>query len=189
MRAARGSIFLIVTMLVSVGIVMIYSASSIYAYSSMNDSLYFLKKHLIYLAIGLVLMFTAMSIDINRLKSLSKPIILASIFLLLLVLIPHIGREAAGARRWFRIGVINFQPSEFAKIAVIIYMAELISRKGTLMKSFVHGFLPAIIALGAITGLVLLEPDLGTAITISAIAIIMMFAGSVRIRHILALIL
>jgi len=189
MRSTRSSIFLITAMLIAIGIVMIYSASSIYAYSSMGYSLYFLKRHLIYLAVGLVMMFAAMAVDINRLKALSKPIALMSVFLLLLVLIPHIGKETAGARRWFKAGPVNFQPSEFAKIAVIIYMAEFVSRKGTLMKSFIHGFLPAVMVLGAIVGLVLLEPDLGTAITISAIAVIMMFAGSARIYHIAAAIL
>jgi len=184
MRSTRSAIFLITAVLISIGVVMIYSASSIYAHSSMGDSLYFLKRHLIYLAIGLVMMFAAMAVDMNRLKILSKPIVLVSVFLLLLVLIPHVGREIGGARRWFRMGPINFQPSEFAKIAVIIYMAEFVSRKGTLMKSFIHGFLPAVMACGAIVGLVLLEPDLGTAITISAIAVIMMFAGSARIHHI-----
>lgn len=189
MRSTRSSIFLITAVLIAIGIVMIYSASSVYAYSSMGDSLYFLKRHLIYLAVGLVMMLAAMSIDINRLKALSKPVALVSVFLLLIVLIPHIGRETAGARRWFKIGPVNFQPSEFAKIAIIVYMAELTSRKGALMKSFLHGFLPAVMVLGAIVGLVLLEPDLGTAITISAIAIIMIFAAGARTYHIAAAIL
>ncbi|MFH0763768.1 MAG: putative lipid II flippase FtsW [Candidatus Omnitrophota bacterium] len=189
MRSTRSSIFLIVAVLISIGIVMIYSASSICAYSSMGDSLYFLKRHIIYLTIGLVMMFAAMTIDINRLKALSKPIILAAVFLLLFVLVPHIGREIGGAKRWFKAGPINFQPSEFAKIAVIIYMAEFTSRKGPLMKSFLHGFLPAVMVLGVIVGLILLEPDLGTAITISAIAIIMMFTANARIYHIAAAIL
>lgn len=175
--------------LISIGIVMIYSASSIYAYSSMGDSLYFLKRHLIYLAIGLAMMLLVMDIDINRLRALSKPIMLMTIFLLLLVLIPHIGRETAGARRWFRVGLINFQPSELAKIAVIIYMADLIARKGMAMKSFIKGYLPAIMILGIVVGLVLLEPDLGTAVTISLIAVIILFVGGVNVHYILISIL
>ncbi|MFA6142588.1 MAG: putative lipid II flippase FtsW [Candidatus Omnitrophota bacterium] len=186
MRSTRSSIFLVVAILVSIGIVMIYSASSIYAYSSMGDSLYFLKRHLIYLAIGLVMMFFMMIIDINKLRVLSKPIMLATIFLLLLVLIPHIGREIAGARRWFRVGLINFQPSELAKIAVIIYMADLIARKGLAMKSFINGYIPAVMILGVIVGFVLLEPDLGTAFTISVIAVIMLFVGGVNVYYLLA---
>jgi cell division protein FtsW len=189
MRSVRISLFLIVIILVSLGIVMIYSASSIYAYSSMGDSLYFLKRHLIYLFIGFIMMFIAMSVNMKDLKKLSKPIALLSIFLLILVLIPHIGKETAGARRWFRVGLVNFQPSEFAKLAIIIYMADLISRKGTLIKSLIHGYIPAVAVLGLMVGLVLLEPDLGTAITISLIALIMLYAGGVRVSYVLASIL
>ena len=180
MRDVRRSIFLITVTLVCVGIIMIYSASSIYAYSAMGDSLYFLKRHLIYLVVGFAMMFFAMAYDLKKLQKFSKPIMLLSIFLLLLVLIPHIGRETAGARRWFKVGPVNFQPSEFAKIAVIIYMADLVSRKGILAKSFLRGYLPAVVILGTVVGLVLLEPDLGTAITVSLIAFILLYVGGVN---------
>ena len=186
MRGVRSSIFLIVAILISVGVVMIYSASSIYAYSAMGDSLYFLKRHLIYLAIGLVMMFFVMSIDIDRLKKIAKPTMSIAIALLLLVLIPHIGKETAGARRWFRFGLVNFQPSEFAKIALIIYMADFVSRKGVEIKNFLRGYLPAVTVLGLAVGLVLLEPDLGTAITMSLIAFAILFVGGTRPSHILA---
>lgn len=185
MRGVRVSIFLTVFTLVCIGIVMIYSASSIYAYSTMGDSLYFLKRHLIFLAIGFAMMFIAMSIDMALLKKYAKPIMIVSIAMLFLVLIPHIGRETGGARRWFRLGPINFQPSELAKIAIIIYMADLISRKETLMKTFLHGYLPAVAVLGATVGLVLLEPDLGTAITVSLIAFILLYVGGVRLSYII----
>jgi cell division protein FtsW len=189
MRGVRISIFLIVAILVSFGIVMIYSASAIYADSTMGDSLYYIKRHLVYLAIGLVLMFAAMSIDINRLKGLSKPVMAISVFLLILVLLPHIGKSTSGARRWFRFGPVNFQPSEFAKIAVIVYMADLISRKGVLMKSFFKGYIPAMLVLGFTVGLILLEPDLGTAITLVMISLSMLFVGGVNTAHIVASVL
>ena len=180
MRDVRRTIFLITVMLVCVGIIMIYSASSIYAYSSMGDSLYFLKRHLLYLAVGFAMMLFAMVYDLKKLQRLSKPIILTSIFLLLLVLIPHIGRETAGARRWFRVGPINFQPSEFAKLAIIIYMADFVSRKGILIKSFFKSYLPAVMTLGVVLGLVLLEPDLGTAVTVSLIAFIILYVAGTK---------
>ena len=189
MRGVRISIFLIVAILVSIGIVMIYSASAIYAYGNMGDSLYFLKRHLLYLALGLVLMFTAMSIDINKLKKIAKPAMLFTIVLLVLVLVPHIGKEIAGARRWFKFGPLNFQPSELAKIVTILYMADLIARKEALMKKFMQGYLPAIMILGLVVGLVLLEPDLGTAVTISVITMIMLFVGGVRLPYIAASVL
>ena len=184
MREIRRSIFLITMMLVAAGIIMIYSASSIYAYSSMGDSLYFLKRHLLYLAVGFIMMLFAMVYDLKKLQKLAKPIILVSIFLLLLVLIPHIGRETAGARRWFKLGPVNFQPSEFAKIAIIIYMADFVSRKGISVKNFFKSYLPAMMILGAVLALVLLEPDLGTAITVSLIAFIILYVGGVRPAYI-----
>lgn len=186
MRNVRVSIFLITFALVSVGIVMIYSASAIYAYSNTGDSLFYLKRHLVYLAIGYLMMLAAMSIDIKILQRFSKPIIVSAIVLLALVLLPHFGKEISGAKRWFRFGGFNFQPSEFAKIAIIIYMADLIARKGNQMKSFVFGYMPAMIVLGLVVGLVLLEPDLGTAVTISVITLMVLFAGGGRIVHLLS---
>lgn len=180
MRSARTSIFVTVSILVAIGIVMIYSASAIYADSAMKDSLYFLKRHMIYVALGFAMMILAMSADLSKLRALAKPLMLVGIALLVLVLIPHIGRETSGARRWFRLGIINFQPSEFVKIAVILYMADFISRKEAVMKSFSQGYLPAMAVLGLTVVLVLVEPDLGTAVTISLVTVIMLFAGGLR---------
>lgn len=180
MRDIRISIFMITAILVAIGIVMIYSASSIYAHSSMGDSIYFLKRHLLYLLLGIVMMFIAMTIDLELLRKFAKPVMLFAILLLVLVLVPHIGREAGGAKRWFRMGPFNFQPSEFAKIAMIIYMADLVSRKGALIKSFWKSYLPAVMVLGAVVGLVLLEPDLGTAITVTLVAFIILYVSGAR---------
>ena len=186
MRGIRNSIFLIVAILAAVGIVMIYSASAIYAHEKMGDSLYFLKRHLIYLAIGFMMMLAAMSVNLNDLKKIAKPIIAASVIMLILVLIPHIGKETAGARRWFKFGPVNFQPSEFAKVAMIIYIADLVSRKEGLMRDFRRGYAPPVMVLGVVVGLVLLEPDLGTAITISVITILMLYSSGVKVSHIAA---
>jgi cell division protein FtsW len=175
--------------LISIGIVMIYSTSAIYANDRMNDSLYFIKRHLIYLLAGIFMMLVAMAVDMQTLKKLSKPIMAFSILLLVLVLIPNVGRETAGARRWFKIGPLNFQPSEFAKIAIMVYLADLLSRKEKTIKSFVHGYLPPILVLGAVLGLVLLEPDLGTAIAISAVGMMMLFVSGVRPLYLLSSIL
>ncbi|MBI4975015.1 MAG: putative lipid II flippase FtsW [Candidatus Omnitrophica bacterium] len=151
----------------------------------MGDNFYFLKRHLVYLVIGLAMMFYIMEMRIDTLKKCSKPVVIISIIMLILVLIPHVGRETAGARRWFRLGFVNFQPSEFAKIAVIFYTADVMSRKRGIAKSFLYGYLPPIIVLGLVVGLILLEPDLGTAMAIAAIAFILLFASGVRITHIL----
>ena len=189
MKDLRRSIFIITMMLVAVGIVMIYSASAIYAYEKMGDSLYYLKRHLIYISIGLVMMFFAMSVDLKNIRRFSRPIMISALFLLVIVLIPHLGRETAGARRWFRLGLFNFQPSEFAKIAIVIYMADLVARKEKMMKSFVGGFVPPIMVLGLTAGLILLEPDLGTAVTIGLVTMMMLYVSGVRTAHILSILL
>lgn len=186
MRSTRFSLFIIVMILIAIGIIMIYSTSAIYANEKMHDSLYFLKRHLVYFVAGIFMMFLAMAVDIQTLRRLSKPIMAFSIILLILVLIPHIGRETAGARRWFKIGPLNFQPSEFAKIAILIYLADLLARKEKVIKSFLYGYLPPILVLGFVLGLVLLEPDLGTAIAISCIGMLMLFVSGVRPLYILA---
>lgn len=189
MRTVRSSIFLIIFTLVCVGVIMIYSASAIYSYSNTGDSLYYLKRHFVYLAIGFLMMFFAMSIDLGTVQRYAKPLIGTAVVLLILVLVPHIGKEISGAKRWFRLGAINFQPSEFAKIAIIIYMADVISRKGNCIKNFFAGFVPAMMVLGIVVGLVLLEPDLGTAVTISVITLILLFVGGARWTHILTFLL
>ncbi len=186
MRDTRSTLLLIVMILMAIGIIMIYSTSAIYANDRMHDSLYFLKRHLIYLVGGLFMMLVAMGIDIQALRKFSKPIMLASIILLILVLIPHIGRETAGARRWFKIGLLNFQPSEFAKIAILVYLADLLARKEKVAKSFLYGYLPPMLVLGLVLGLVLLEPDLGTAIAISIIGMLMLFVNGIRPSYIFA---
>lgn len=189
MRGTRTSLLLIVTILVSIGIIMIYSTSAIYANEKMDDSMYFLKRHLVYLVAGFFMMLLSMAIDISVLRKYSKAIMAFSIVLLILVLIPHVGRETAGARRWFKIGPLNFQPSEFAKIAILVYLADLLARKEKVIKSFVHGYLPPVLVLGFVLGLVLLEPDLGTAIAISAVGMIMLFVSGTRSLYIFASVL
>lgn len=186
MRGTRSSLFMIVVILIAIGIVMIYSTSAIYANEKMHDSLYFLKRHLIYLTAGLFMMLLAMTVNMQALRRLAKPIMALSVVLLILVLIPHVGRETAGARRWFRIGPLNFQPSEFAKIATLIYLSDLMARKEKVIKSFLYGYLPPILVLGFVLGLVLLEPDLGTAIAISVISILILFVSGARPIYIFA---
>lgn len=186
MRSIRSSLFIIVLILLAIGIVMIYSTSAIYSHEKMGDSLYFLKRHLIYLIAGLILMLSAMVVKIETIKKFSKPIMMFSIILLILVLIPHIGRETSGARRWFKIGPLNFQPSEFAKIAILVYLADFLARKEKVIKSFFHGYMPPIMVVGLVLGLVLLEPDLGTAIAISVISVLMLFVSGANLFYISA---
>jgi cell division protein FtsW len=165
---------------------MIYSSSSIYAWEQYKDGFFFLKRHLTFLLIGAILTFIVMCIDYRRLRRFAKPLLLISLFLLLLVLIPGIGREVSGARRWFRFKFISFQPSELMNLAMIIYVADFISRKGNLIKSFTKGFLPPVMFLGCAALLVLAQPDLGTTVAIGSVVFIMLFVAGTRIEYLLA---
>jgi len=168
---------------------MIYSSSSIYAWERYRDSFYFLKRHLFFLLAGLLLTFLAMIIDYHLFSKYARKLLWISVFLLVLVLIPGLGREVSGARRWFRFKFISFQPSELANFALIIYIADFISRKGDKIKLLLEGFIPPICALGAVCLLILVQPDLGTTIALSSVVLIMLFVAGVRGKYILSLIL
>lgn len=183
MQSIRKSIFVVTFALLMFGAVMIYSASAFYAYEKFGDSLFFLKKHLLFLLLGFTLMLFVMSVDISRIRNSSKALALLSIFLLSLVLVPQIGFLVAGARRWFRLGAFSFQPSEFAKFALILYLASFLDRKGYRIKDFFSGYLPCASVVFLMAGLVLLQPDLGTAIAILFIGSLIMFVAGGNIKH------
>ncbi len=179
-RNIRLNLFTITVILICIGIVMIYSASSIYAWETYKDSLFFLKRHLSFLIIGIFLAFLAMAMDYRSLKRWARPLLALSILLLILVLIPGIGREVSGARRWFRFKFISFQPSELANLAMIIYLADFISRKGDKAKTFLRGFLPMMFVLGIVSLLILMQPDLGTALALGTVVFVILFIACVR---------
>lgn len=188
-RNLRINLFGVSVILICIGVVMIFSASSIYAWEKYKDSFFFLKRHLSFLVIGLFLTFLVMSIDYRKFRRFAKPLLIFSLFLLVLVLIPGISREVSGARRWFRYKFISFQPSELAGMAIIIYIADFISRKDKVIKTFLRGFLPPVCVLGLCTLLILLQPDLGTALAIGAVVFIVLFVSGVRASYLLSIIL
>ena len=184
MRDIRISIAVIVTLLISLGITMIYSSSGIYAMQELGDKTYFLSRHILFLMIGLLAAFAVMAVDYRDLQKIAKPMMLVAIALLVLVLIPGIGKASFGARRWFKLGLFNFQPSEFAKIAVLIYTADYLARKQNKIRNFWNGFLPLIMVMGLFSLLVVKQPDLGNAILIAVIILILMFAAGAKVLHI-----
>lgn len=169
--------------LIAIGVVMIFSASSIYAWEKLGNSTYFLKRHLLYLFVGLLMALAMMSIDYRLLRKVARPLMLVSLFLLFILLIPGISREIAGARRWYRFLGVSFQPAELAKIAVIVYMADFISRKENNITDFYQTFLPAMMVLGAFCLLVLAQPDLGTAVALLVIVFVMLFVSGGKVWH------
>jgi cell division protein FtsW len=168
---------------------MIYSSSSIYALEKYRDSAFFLKRHLSFIVIGVILAFLVMSVDYRKYRKYARPLLFFSVFLLILVLIPGIGREVFGARRWFRFGMFSFQPSELAVMAVIIYLADFICRKGDYIRTIRWGLAPILAMLGAVSLLILMQPDLGTTLSLGAVVFLMLYVSGVRLTYLLGIIL
>ncbi|MDE2009819.1 MAG: putative lipid II flippase FtsW [Candidatus Omnitrophica bacterium] len=183
MRQERINLTITVSTLICIGIVMIYSASCVNAMQNFADSLYFLKRHVLFLAIGLVVSFFILRMDYRQIQPHARLLIGACVVLLLLVLIPHIGNESYGARRWFKLGVFHFQPSELAKLAMIIYTADFLARRQQSIKSFRRGFLPPLIVMGVFCVLTVKQPDLGTTIEIAVVTLTMLFLGGAKLWH------
>lgn len=174
--------------LIAIGIVMIYSASGIYAFENMKDSAYYLKRHLAYLVTGVFLTVFAARVDTQKLRRFSKPILISALVLLVLVLIPHVGHATGGARRWFKFFGFSFQPSEYLKIVLIFYMADYLDRKKESLTDIKHTLLPALFVLGLCVGLVVKEPDLGTSVTLAVVTLILFFAAGVKPNHLAVII-
>ncbi len=181
-------LFIVVVILTAIGICMVFSSSYVMAYKWYGDSYFFLKKQVLYAIIGLVIFFLAASIDYHCYKKLVLPILILSIILLIMVFVPGIGRSAGGARRWLKIGFFSFQPSEIAKFALILYMAESLTRKHSEeIKTFIKGILPSLIIVMVIFLLILKEPDFSTSLIILGISFIMLFIGGTRIIQLFTL--
>jgi len=171
--------------LVLFGLLMVYSASIALADGPRYEHYgryYFVIRHSLFLLVGLLAMGFVLNIPMAIWQKLAIPLFVLGLILLLLVLIPGIGREVNGARRWITFGPLNLQPSEMMKIAVLLYAADYVVRKQDYMQTFVRGFLPMAVALMLVGGLVLVEPDLGAFIVIVAIALGVVFIGGINAR-------
>lgn len=173
----------VVLALTGLGLVMVLSASSIQGLNTYGDTYYFFKRQLMWVFLGLPTMYVLSRLKYHVLIRVSRALLLLSIVGLILVLMPEIGRVVGGSRRWLAIGPFVFQPSELAKISFIVYLAVYLSEKRDRLNHFFRGIVPPLFLLGIIFYLILKEPDLGTAVTISVTTIIMLFASGTPIHH------
>ncbi len=165
--------------LLGLGLVMITSASSEVAAAQSGNPLYHMIRHLFYLAIGLGAGMLALLVPMSRWQRWGGPLLLIAFVILFLVLIPGIGREVNGSRRWIGFGIFNLQPSELAKVFVVIYLAGyLIRRQEEVRESWV-GFIKPIVVLIPMAGLLLAEPDFGATVVMLGAAAAMLFLGGV----------
>lgn len=177
----------LVLIVAGIGVVAVYNASSAHSHETYNNSMRFLKFHAIYLLIGIAAMVTLMHVKPSFLRKLVYPGYLLGLALLIAVLFPDIGKEVGGGRRWISVGGFSFQPSEFCKYMLVIYMAHFLFKKQDKMDSFWIGIFSPLLAGGAYVGLILAEPDLGTSFLVLAILFIMLFVGGARLRYLLGI--
>lgn len=173
------SLLLLVLILLGVGLVMVYEASVVDAFSRFDDAFHFVKLQLKWALIGLGSMLFVSRIALDKLKKLTVYGFAGSLLLLVLVLLPGLGNEVKGASRWLDLGVFSFQPSELIKLTMIFYFSALFE-KTTKLKPFV-------ISLAVVVGLVMLQPDLGTTLVIGLVAISLYFLAGAPLLHLLAL--
>jgi cell division protein FtsW len=174
-----------VLILMGIGIVMVFSSSSLIALKRYDDGYYFLKKQALFAFIGIILLLRFMRLDYRFFRDKVYLILGISLVLLILVLIPGIGAVVGGARRWLRVFGFSFQPSELAKLALIIFFAYSMEKKEKNMKSFSIGFLPHVGVAGIFFSLILLEPDFGTAVMMVMLVFVLLFAGGVRTSYLI----
>jgi cell division protein FtsW len=168
---------------------MVFSASAVVAGNRFHDSVFFLKRHLTWLAFGFALLLIAAHLDYTAWRKLALPLLVVTALLLILVLIPSVGLMAKGARRWLRLGLVSVQPAELAKLTVVLYLAAYLAKKESVIQEFGRGFLPPLIVVGGIAGLILLQPDMGTAVVLGLLAAGLLFMAGARLSHLFALVL
>ncbi len=173
-----------ILLLLGLGLLFLYSASTVISYSKFENSGYYFRHQLLYGAvIGLFAMYVCSKIDYHKWQKLAPFALFASFVMLVLVLLPGIGLQVGNARRWIILGPITMQPAELAKLALIFYLASWMDRRDDVIKDFSAGLVPCLLIIVSILGLVLLEPDIGTMLAISAIAASMLFLGGSRLKH------
>ena len=174
-------------LLIGIGLVVVYSASSHLAAHRFGDSYFYLKKQALFALLGVVLMIVVKNVSSKLYAKIVYPLLIISCFLLILLFVPGLGHKVGGACRWLKWGGGSFQPSELAKFTLAVYMAYSMSKKGTHIESFSKGLLPHLVVAGVFLSLLVLQPDLGTAVIIGCWVIVLLFVGGVKLLHLFSI--
>ncbi|MBS4177210.1 stage V sporulation protein E [Lederbergia citrea] len=183
-KTAPDLILIITTFaLLVVGLIMVYSASAVWADYKFSDTFFFAKRQLLFAGLGIISMFVIMNIDYWIFKRWSKPMLIACFVLLVAVLIPGIGMERNGSRSWIGVGAFSIQPSEFMKLAMIAFLAKFLSERQRYITTIKKGLLPSLSLVFLAFGMIMLQPDLGTGTVMVGTCIVMIFIAGARIAH------
>jgi cell division protein FtsW len=177
----------IVLCLMGIGIVMVYSASVVSAEIQFGDDLYYLKRQLAFMGVGLTIMVAAMNFPYQMLERYARPLMLIAVFLLCLALIPGISSSAKGASRWLNLGVIRLQPSEVVKLSFIIYLSAYLSQRQHELHKFKVAWVPNILLVGFIAALLMVQPDFGSTVIIGGMLTLMIWAAGGSHLHVVLL--
>ena len=183
-KAAPDFLLVIILLsLLSLGLIMVYSASAIWADYRFDDSFYFVKRQFLFALVGIVAMFFIMNIDYWNWRSWAPAILILCFLLLIAVLIPGIGSVRNGSRSWIGVGAFSIQPSEFMKLAMIVFLARYLSVNQKKITSFKEGLIPTLTLVFVAFALIMLQPDLGTGTVMVGTCIVMIFISGARIWH------
>ena len=181
-RQLRRFLLLIIATLLGLGCIAVYSSTAIIAHETTGSSLRFVIHHVLAIVFGLGLSLACLKIPPTALRHSAKWLVLASLILLALVFV--FGSEIGGARRWFRIGHLSLQPSEFAQLALVIYLADFLARKRAMVQDFREGFLPPMLVTGLLSSMVLIQPDLGTTVVMVSVAMLLLVVANAKGKHV-----
>lgn len=182
-RGIDWTLLLLIGALISIGIVFSYSSSIAVAETNLGDNFYYARRHLVYLLIGGFGAFVVLQIPINVLYQLSSHLLFLAMVLLILVLIPSIGVSVNGSRRWLSFGILNFQVSEFAKLAMILFISGYVIRRQDELRVQWSGFSKPLIILALVLILLLLEPDFGSAVVVTVTVLGILFLAGIQVAR------
>ena len=180
-------ILISVLLLLGIGLVAVYSASSMLAEARFGDHYFYLKRQAVFCLFGILLMIAAKNINYLVYRKLVYVFLGLSVLLLVLLLIPGLGFKVGGAQRWFRFGLVSLQPSEAAKLSLAVFMAYSMSKNVDQMSTFFNGLFPHLLVGSIFVALILLQPDLGTAVIIGTWMLILLFIGGVHLAQLFVL--
>ncbi|WP_270181789.1 stage V sporulation protein E [Alkalihalobacillus sp. CinArs1] len=183
-KSTPDLIFLTVTLaLLAIGLVMVYSASAVWASYKFDDAFFFAKRQLLFAGVGVIAMFFVMNVEYWTWRTWSKLGIIICFFLLILVLIPGVGLVRGGARSWLGVGAFSIQPSEFTKLAMIAFLAKYLSENQKRITSFKKGLVPSLGLVLVAFAMIMLQPDLGTGAVMVGTCVVMIFISGAKISH------